>query len=220
MGKKVLKSPGFLAFLGLLVATYCRGIAWFCRWKTEGAEHIAPYLVGSHPVIVVFWHARMMLAPFAWKSRVPFFMLISPHSNGKLISRIVGYFGIQSVFGSSSHGRGAMALRHLLRCLRSGHCIGMTPDGPRGPREHLKEGVFMLSYASQCPVIALSFSTSCHKKIRSWDRFLLPFPSFRGYFVWSVPIAAPTMMQQKEGFLEQVQGALDGVTKRSDHLAA
>ncbi len=86
-------------------------------------------------------------------------MLISHHSDGRLISRVVKYLGIDTLQGTASHNKGSGAVRGLIRCLRQGGSVGITPDGPRGPCYSLKEGVFMVSLLSGCDVLAVSYVT-------------------------------------------------------------
>jgi lysophospholipid acyltransferase (LPLAT)-like uncharacterized protein len=47
--------------------------------------------------------------------------------------------GLSVVTGSSSKG-GAHALREMIRLLKRGFRIGITPDGPRGPRMRVQMG--------------------------------------------------------------------------------
>lgn len=213
--KKILRSFFFQTLIGALVAFYLLIVRWTCALKTHGKENIRPYWNGTKPLIVVFWHNRMALAPFAWQSHRPFFMLISPHDDGQLISKVIGFFGLKTVFGSSSHHQGAKSLALLIRHLKQGHCVGITPDGPRGPLHSVKAGVFMAAYKAGADVVALSFATSRHKELSSWDRFYIPLPFGKGHLVISKPIAAPCDMADKEAFLCEVEKALQEVTQQA-----
>jgi lysophospholipid acyltransferase (LPLAT)-like uncharacterized protein len=201
--------------IALISVTYLLIVRWTCVWRRTGFHHIQPYWAKKRPVIVVFWHNRMAMAPFAWRSRTPFYMLISHHSDGRLISRIVKKLGIHTVQGTTSHQKGGSAVRGLIRCLKEGGSVGITPDGPRGPCEVLKEGVFMVSLLSGCDVLAVSFVTSRNVRLSSWDRFFVPLPFGKGGFYWSHPVAAPTSAEEKDIFLGKVQKAMDSVTYES-----
>lgn len=213
--KKLMRSPMVQRIAAKIISLYLLFIKFSCRWSIKGLENIEPYWKTNKPMIVVFWHNRMAMAPFAWQSSQPFFMLISPHANGKLIAKVVEYFGIQSIYGSSSHNRGVQSLRSILKCLKKGYSVGITPDGPRGPCEILKDGVFMASYASQCDVVALSYATSNHYRFSSWDRFFFPLPFGKGRWVWSATVPSPRSMDQKQAFNEKVRLALASVTATS-----
>ncbi len=211
--KKFIRSSFFKGLVSAVMALYLIGVKWTSRLKIHGIEHFHPYWTSKKPLIVIFWHDRMALAPFAWKSARPFFMLISPHEDGQLISRVIQFFGLKTLFGSSSHSQGAKSLALLIRHLNQGHCVGITPDGPRGPRHVVKPGVFMAAYKAKADVIALSFTTSRYKELSSWDRFCIPLPFGRAHMVISKPIKAPTSLDEKETFLSLAQHALDNVTQ-------
>ena len=67
-------------------------------------------------------------------------ILISQSRDGRFIAAVVRRFGINVAVGSSSRG-GAVAVRGLLALLKQGCHVGITPDGPRGPRRRAADGV-------------------------------------------------------------------------------
>jgi lysophospholipid acyltransferase (LPLAT)-like uncharacterized protein len=213
--KKIIRSLFFKTLISALVAFYLILVKWTCRLKVHGIENFHPYWNNKKPLIVVFWHNRMALAPFAWKSSRPFFMLISPHEDGLLISKVIGFFGLKTVFGSSSHHQGPKSLALLIRHLNQGHCVGITPDGPRGPLHVVKPGVFMAAYKAGADVVALSFASSRHKELSSWDRFYIPLPFGKGHLVIGHPVPAPRHCEEKERFITEVEEALSTVTKKA-----
>ncbi len=88
--------------------------------------------------IGAFWHGRMLMIPMGWQRMAPMHMLISAHRDGRIIADAVSYFGIQAIAGSTRRG-GSAALRNMLKKLKEGDCVAITPDGPRGPamkRQH------------------------------------------------------------------------------------
>ena len=218
MKKKMIKSSLSQGILSLLVVFYLIIVRWTCRFRIHGLEHVRPYWREGKPVIIVFWHGRIALAPFAWDSSVPFLMLISPHSDGQLIARIIRFFGLKTLFGSSSHDGGPKILRQVIQQLRQGVSIGITPDGPRGPRHIPKAGVFLAAYTAQCDVIPLSFATSHYKQLSSWDRFFLPLPLGRGHAVYGAPILAPQCRSDQRLFLAQISQSLQESTERAQAL--
>ena len=48
------------------------------------------------------------------------------------------YLGMNVILGSSKRG-GIQAFRKMVRCLQLGESIAITPDGPKGPKEKVKE---------------------------------------------------------------------------------
>jgi lysophospholipid acyltransferase (LPLAT)-like uncharacterized protein len=80
------------------------------------------------------------------------------------------------------------AMRALVRTVRGGGWIGITPDSPPGPRMRAKPGVAMLARLARVPVIPASYSVARRRVLGSWDRLVVPKPFSRGVFLWGEPI--------------------------------
>ena len=78
-------------------------------------------------------------------------------------------------------------MREMVRASRE-YDIGITPDGPRGPKYVVQEGVIALARLTGVPILPLTFGSSKKKVFASWDAFNLPYPFSRGVFVWGEPI--------------------------------
>lgn len=113
--------------------------------------------------------------------------LISRHRDGQLIARTVARFGIGTIAGSSSKG-GALALRMMTRALQAGDCIGVTPDGPRGPRMRANAGVVHAARLAGVPIVPAAGVAARRRVLRSWDRFIVPLPFTGGIVRWGEPI--------------------------------
>ena len=81
-------------------------------------------------------------------------VLISPSRDGELIARTMDYFGLGTVRGSSRRG-GRAAFRELVELGRTPFDLAITPDGPKGPRHQLKDGVVELARITGRPVVPL-----------------------------------------------------------------
>ncbi|WP_165780733.1 lysophospholipid acyltransferase family protein [Holospora curviuscula] len=157
----------------------------------------------------MFWHCEMAMAPFAWKKGVPFRMLISSHGDGKLIAKIVEKFGIHCIEGSSSHDQGTVTLKQMLNTLSQGISVGITPDGPKGPKSVLKNGVYALARLSGCPVLALRWNaTSYYILKKTWDQMKIPLPFGKIEWVWSPPIILEELSMNRDRFQYALYTAL------------
>ena len=83
--------------------------------------------------------------------------------DGELIAQTIGYFGMGTLRGSSTRG-GVAALKGLIRAARDGQDIGVTPDGPRGPKQIAQMGVIEVAKLTGLPIIPLAFNASSKKK--------------------------------------------------------
>jgi lysophospholipid acyltransferase (LPLAT)-like uncharacterized protein len=157
------------------------------RWDYLHRERVDPYWQNDKPMIVCFWHNRLMMMTFAWLSETPFHMLISGHADGRVISMAVGHHGIKTIAGSSSKG-GSDAIRKVLKALKQGDSVGITPDGPRGPRFSVNQGLVNLASKAGVDLVPMCYSTSRRIVWKSWDRLVLPLPFGKGVIIYGEPI--------------------------------
>lgn len=219
--KSFLKSDGFRAFLGRVAANYMRLVWLTGRW-TVVREHIPrAFWTEKKPMIAVFWHGRMMMMSLGWPvpHPMPFHMLISQHRDGVLIAGTIAHFGLKTVVGSKTRG-GTAALRDMIKILKDGGCVGITPDGPRGPRMRAADGVVRLAQMTGLPVVPATFGARWRKVLGSWDRFVIPWPFTRGYMVWGEPIQVPRDADAEavEALRRRVEDGLNAITAEADAL--
>ena len=143
---------------------FIRGIRWTMRIQEVNSEIPGSIWKSGGHCIVAFWHGRQLMMPVIYGGdRVS--ILVSRHRDGELIARTVRYFGFEAARGSTTRG-GGMALRSLVRTARSGSDIGVTPDGPRGPREVVQKGVIELAKLTGLPILPATFDASKKKSLR------------------------------------------------------
>jgi len=111
--------------------------------------------------IVCFWHGRLLMMPFA-NRRGKGKVLISRHRDGEFIARIIKYFGLDSIRGSYRKGS-ISSLREILSDLKNGFDVAITPDGPKGPRYVVKNGIIELGRLTGKTIIPITYSASKKK---------------------------------------------------------
>ncbi|MBW7850556.1 MAG: lysophospholipid acyltransferase family protein [Rhodospirillales bacterium] len=215
--KRIAKSAWFQGVLCRLAAQYIRLVHATGRWEVIGGDIPARYWDTGRPFIFAFWHGRLLLMAHAWRRGLPIHMLTSQHRDGQLIGRTMGAFGVEMVIGSTTRG-GATALRGMVRLLKAGQYVGITPDGPRGPRMRATPGVVQVAKLSGAPIIPAAYSAARCRRLGSWDRFMVPLPFSRGVFVWGRPIeVAPDASEAAlEALREEVENRLNALTFAAD----
>lgn len=164
-------------------------------------------------VILSFWHDQLLMMP-------PFYRggaaraLISASKDGELIARTIAYFNVGAVRGSSSRG-GKEALLEMKTLAKDPVDLGITPDGPKGPRHEVKLGVAQLARVTGRPVVPLAFACSRGHRFASWDRFLLPYPWGRAVYIIGEPLYAGGK-ESAEEFHVRVQRAMDENTRQAN----
>lgn len=215
--KRSLRLSAARRLASFILAQYIRLVRRTGRWNAVNDDLPDRLLGRGQSFIVAFWHQRLMMMPYTWKHRgAPLQMLISQHRDGELISRAVGHFGIGTVAGSTGKG-GSAASRAILKLLKQGQTVGITPDGPRGPCRRVSTGTLHLARLSGAPIVPLAYAVSRRRVLRSWDRFVLPLPFARGVFYWGDPIEVPRDLDA-EG-LEAKRRALEETMNRLTDMA-
>jgi len=137
-------------------------------------------------VILISWHEQiLMMAPAYPGPGIK--LLISQSSDGEMLARAMKHFGYGAIRGSSSRG-GRAAFKQMLKIAEEPFDIALTPDGPRGPRQELKDGVLQLARLSGRPVVPVCFACSKGHRFHSWDRFLCPYPLARAVYYYGQPV--------------------------------
>ena len=188
--KRIMRRPGPRVTACLLAAGYIRFVKLTGNWRVIGTEVPLALLNEGRPFLVAFWHGRLLMMSLAWPYSQKFKMVTSQHPDGELIARTIKFLGFQSITGSSSRG-GASTVRSILRALKSGESVGVTPDGPRGPRMRAAKGAVFAAQRAGVPILPLSYAAKQCKILSTWDRFVIPLPFCRGIMKWGDPITIP-----------------------------
>jgi lysophospholipid acyltransferase (LPLAT)-like uncharacterized protein len=215
----MMSDPRIRRWIAWIVASYVTFVYRTSRWQVIGVEPMIERRAAGVPFMSAFWHGRMMLQPFAWDPRYPFHMLISEHRDGLLAADVMRHFGIDVIAGSTSGG-GAHASRALLRFLKGGGWIGVTPDGPRGPRMRASLGIIRIAGRARVPIQPVTFSTSRRRILGSWDRFWLAFPFSRGVFIYDALIEVPADADEStlEAKRKQLEDSLNRIGAEADRM--
>jgi lysophospholipid acyltransferase (LPLAT)-like uncharacterized protein len=168
--------------------------------------------------IVAFWHGRLLMMPFVYPGKAAA-ILISQHRDGEYISRIAGVLGYHVIRGSATRG-GVRAFKQMIRALKEGVNLVITPDGPKGPRGKVKSGVIELAKLTGAPIVPVTFSAARRRFLKSWDAFLLPLPFARAVYIWGEPIYVEPMATKEEvaKYQEILAERLDLLTMKADEF--
>ena len=189
-------------------------------WTSINAPVAEAAWAGREPIIVAFWHERLALMPYCWPSRAPFHMLISSHPDGQLIAGAVAAFGISTIAGSTTRG-GGMALRGLIKKLNAGESVGVTPDGPKGPRHEVGDGVLALARLTGAAIVPAAVGVSRQIRLKTWDRLIIGLPFGHGAMVWGAPLHVAKTASNAEivAARAQLKAELDRVSMVADATA-
>ncbi len=225
--KRLVRSRAAVRLAADTIALYIRFVRATSHWDTIGIEYPNVRWAAKEPFVGVFWHGRLLMLPPSWiDSTMPMHMLISQHRDGELIARTMDPFGIETVRGSTANPKktekekgGRAALRTMVQLLKDGHCVGITPDGPRGPRMRVTPGTVAVARLAKLPILPATYATRRRKLLRSWDRFHLPAPFTRGVTIWGAPIDVHSDASESlEQAALRVEAALNAITAQADRI--
>jgi len=203
-----------------LGAQYIRLVWLTGRWRVENADIPRAFWADGKPFILAFWHGHLLMMPKCWDLSKPMHMLISQHRDGQIIAQVIGHFGLGTAAGSSTRG-GSAALRQMLKALKNGEYVGITPDGPRGPRMRATAGIVTLARLSGAPIIPCAYSAAPRKVLGSWDRFQLALPFARGVIRWGAPIEVPRTLDDAgiDAMRQEVEAAMIALAQATEAAA-
>ena len=227
--KRLLRSDGVQALLGLVLGIYLRLILATVRWRHENLACVEPVLAGSSGAIALFWHGRIPLclatAPQWWRKRTR--ALVSPSADGEFIAQALAMSGFPAIRissakkGDAAKARQAVAaLREAVSWVSGGGALVVTPDGPRGPNEVIAPGALQIARRSGQPVFLMGVAASPAIQLNSWDRAMFAAPFGRGAVVWEGPLHVPFEAGEVEvaALIADWSARLSAATRRAEAL--
>ncbi len=200
-----------------LASAYIRLLGRTMRIERRGHEILEASRSEAGGYILAFWHARFLLMPYAYPREHPMTAMLSRHADAELLARTLSRFGVGFVRGSTTRG-GSAALRELVRRVRAGSNAGLAPDGPRGPRRRAQLGVVLLAAMTGRPIVPVAFSAWPARRLRTWDRAVVPRLFSRGLFLYGEPlrVAREASEATREALRQELQARLDDLTDAAD----
>ena len=134
--------------------------------------------VSDKPTIFAVWHGDLLMLPylyFQYRKKPHAKVLISDHFDGLIISKTIRYFGFETIAGSSNR-KAVKALMQAIKALKEGYDIGITPDGPKGPRHTVSDGIIMMAQKAKADIVLVEIKPTKYWQFNSWDRFKVPKP--------------------------------------------
>jgi len=196
---------------------YSRLVGCTSCWDLRNMEPVEEIYRSGGNLIFAFWHNRFVVMPYIYRcllNRSRITVIVSQSRDGALVAGFLDRYGFKTVRGSSSRG-GRRAMLGLVRNIRNGWDAAVTPDGPRGPRYRVQNGIITLAAATGVPIVPVSYASSLRIIFRgSWDHFRLPLPASRIKVVFGTPLEVeekppPSRQEELGEILRQRLRAVD-----------
>lgn len=145
------------------------------------------YCIWHDSIIMPLFHARLHHMAG----------IVSGHQDGSYLAESMHYLNVKPVRGSSGK-RGVRVLRAAIETTKDHH-ITITPDGPRGPRREMKDGIIFLASKSGRAIVPAAYRCSRAWRIRgSWTDLIVPKPFSRITMIVGEPIRIPEGIGREE----------------------
>jgi hypothetical protein len=219
MFKRLVQNPLGQRLLGFVARWLIALVIRTTRWQIGGSTEGRAVAFGADVIIGAFWHNRLMLIGRTWPPGKPLGMVMSEHGDSRIMGAAYGKWVTRPIFGSTRKNPTA-ALKGMVRALREGVSVGITPDGPRGPRMRCHPGVIEAARITGVPIIPAGWSTKNRALARSWDKFVIALPFGRGVVIYGDPIHVPRNLDkaERQAFLELIESAITAATNEADRL--
>jgi len=204
----------FLALAMLVLRATCR-IAIHNDPRQELRDAAEPYIYSvlhAHQVAAAIDRERGTAA------------MVSQSADGQLLLPGFWVLGIKVIRGSNrsrGHDKGGRAaLQELVAHVQAGSPAYLAVDGPRGPRNHVRKGIAVLSRESGAAVLNVVAVPSRRWILRrTWDRLQIPQPFCRidGYF--SEPLR-PQESETIEDYRRRIEASLNELEAMHDSAEA
>lgn len=172
--------------LSFFIFLYVRFVQLTSRTEYRGVAPLQEYVRSGRPVIAVLWHSRSLFMGKLWRRKIgvwrrPLYALFSSHRDGRYLSNVYRYLGIRRILVDEKSAAGSRrVVFKVLKKMKAGYSIGITPDGPRGPALRFNtDSVFLFALKSGAPIVPLYMSATRAKFLRTWDRFMVVNPFSR-----------------------------------------
>ncbi|WP_310441939.1 lysophospholipid acyltransferase family protein [Sulfurimonas sp.] len=172
MAKKLFRA------LALLLVPFVASILIRLIYLTNKKKFHVPKTVGDEPTIFACWHGELLMLPylyFYYRKTPHAKVLISSHFDGMLISKTIKYFGLDTISGSTNRNSTRVLIQGI-KALKDGYDIGITPDGPKGPRHEVADGVVVMAQKTNSKVVLIRIIPTKYWQLSSWDKFTIPKP--------------------------------------------
>jgi len=209
--RKITYSAAIQSLVCNLIVIYLHFVYFTSRVRFVNFDVFANLLQSRSPLILAIWHNRLLLSPFfahKAKKELPqakFIALVSRHGDGRFIGKISEKMGAKAIYGSTKNGRKASrgidfaSMRELIKNLRDGYCLGITPDGPRGPAMQINGNLLHIAQISSAKILSVSVSSNKSFEVNSWDKMKIPLPFGKiCFFVHDSAIEVPSNANQGE----------------------
>ena len=194
MIKNVSSNGKVQKIIAFLASIYLKFVYSTSKVELIGRNKIEIFLNNKESFIYSFWHDQLLFCPLTWQSKEIIKVLISKHRDGDIITKVIDKFGFRAIRGSThkpskNKNKGSLvSARQVIKSLQNGISIGIAPDGPKGPRHEVSDGIIQISKLSKKSIMPVAIGFQKKWVLNTWDQFIIPKPFNNIRVIWGNPI--------------------------------
>lgn len=169
-------SPLVLNLVAGLIFLYLRLVYATSQWEFIWPDGLSEQdLIKKDKLLLALWHNRIAFSVKIFGADKRVCALASPHSDGRIISKILDFWGYEVIAGSTNKNP-TKALKRIIDKINLGGKVVITPDGPRGPVYKINSAITKISYKYGATLIPASCAATKFVELNSWDQMIIPKP--------------------------------------------
>ena len=208
--------------LSLIGSIYVLTVYKTSKVNLKNRKKIENLLERNESFIYSFWHDQLLMCPLTWQSNSNIKVLISKHRDGDIIAQLISNLGFEAIRGSThktnkiKNKGGLLSARKMIKSLKNGISIGISPDGPKGPRHKVSEGILSISRLSESVILPVGIGFKKKWVLNTWDKFIIPKPFNEITVIWGDPIPAITNKKNNHQFKTKLESKMNNLTAQAN----
>ena len=188
----------------------------------KNRKNIESLFKKNESFIYAFWHDQLLMCPLTWQSELEIKVLISKHRDGDIIAKLISNLGFKAIRGSThksgktKNKGGLLSARKMIKSLNNGISIGISPDGPKGPRHKVSDGILSISRLSNSSILPVGIGFKKKWVLNTWDKFIIPKPFNEITIIWGEPLPAFKNDKSTNRIKDKLESAMHSLTKRAN----
>ncbi|NOQ30803.1 MAG: DUF374 domain-containing protein [Helicobacteraceae bacterium] len=180
-----------LRYLALMFVPFIGSLLIRLIYLTSKKKFNLPENLDDENVIFCCWHGDLLMHPYLYyklRKVQNADVIISDHFDGKIIAKTVVYFKLRTIYGSTNRNASRVLIK-AIKTLKNGSDLAITPDGPKGPRREVADGIVVIAKKTKKKIVTLNSIPSSYWQLNSWDKFIIPKPFGELEFFASEPFS-------------------------------
>ena len=208
--------------ISLVGSIYILTVYKTSKVNLKNRKKIENLLERNESFIYSFWHDQLLMCPLTWQSNSSIKVLISKHRDGDIIAQLISNLGFEAIRGSThktnkiKNKGGLLSARKMIKSLKNGISIGISPDGPKGPRHKVSDGILSISRLSKSVILPVGIGFKKKWVLNTWDKFIIPKPFNEITVVWGDPISAITNEKNNHQFKTKLESKMNNLTAQAN----